>query len=43
MDVNETLSKNINYSNFNTSLAFLKIHNKDKQLLKISTDYDYII
>lgn len=43
LDVNETLSKNINYSDFNTNLAFLQIHNKDKQLLKISTDYDYYL
>ena len=25
------------------NLAFLQIHNKDKQLLKISTDYDYYL
>ena len=43
VNIDETPEKFLNYTDFETNLVFLQIINKDKKLLKINFDYDYLI
>ena len=43
VNIDETPEKFLNYTDFETNLAFLQIINKDKKLLKINFDYNYLL